>query len=147
MTTIRRQAVQREEPPALRLREALEARGVREGERPTRLIAFEERLAWAGSHGHTTAPELLMELWDTTVLRRATCPHERDDIEATGRLGQGQPPLLLGPVRVRTLGASRGHAPAALEGQLEAVGQRRDRPVIVSGRPQGIAAAWPVPEL
>jgi hypothetical protein len=40
MTNIRLQAVQRQEHPALRLRDALEARGVGEGERHKLLIAF-----------------------------------------------------------------------------------------------------------
>jgi hypothetical protein len=61
-------------------------------------------------------------------------------------LGEGQTSLFLGPVWLLALGTPRGDAATNLERETQDVCERRDRPVVVIGRPHGVTAERTVPE-
>ena len=87
-----------------------------------------------------------MHLWETTVVGLAQGSAQGDNIETTLVLGEGQTSLCLGPVGLLELGTHRGEAATHLERETSDVGERRDGPVGVIGRPHWVTAERTVPE-
>jgi hypothetical protein len=85
------EALERQDDPAVGMGDRLQAGGVRPRERDEFRIAFQKMQGRPGSNDDVTAPQLLMDLWDTPVLGIAQGAHEGDNIEAELVLWEGIP--------------------------------------------------------
>jgi hypothetical protein len=146
MTNIRLQAIQGQDDAALGVGDLLKTERVSQRERHQCIVAVQEMLHRAGSNQHPAAPQLLMNLWETTVVGIAQCSDQGDNSETTRVLGEGHTSLFLGPVWLLELGTHRGDAATNLERETSDVGERRDGPVVVIGRPHWVTAERTVPE-
>ena len=71
MANVRLQAIQGQDDAALGVGNLLKTEWVSQRERYKFIVAFQEMLHCAGSNEHAAAPQLLMNLWETTVVGRA----------------------------------------------------------------------------
>jgi hypothetical protein len=138
------EAIERQNDPAVGRGDLLETARISQGERPKFLVALQKMLDSPGGNGHGPSHQRLRELGKTPVLGIAPGANQGNHVEAKFMLGERPPSRLLRPVGLLKLRAGWAEAAPYWEREAHNSGQRRDRPVVVLGRPHRVATGGAV---
>ena len=140
MADVGLEAVDRQDHPPGRRRQAADAGGVGQGHGQQLVVAVQEVADAADADGDAAAGELGVDLRDAAMLGVAERADHGDDVEAELVLRQGEAALLLGPQRGPIPRADSVAASPHLDGQADRPVEGDDDPVALVGGPERPAA-------